>query len=178
MTIPVENAPQYELGQRPPPPDAEEAREIAKRAGLEAELRAETQRGVRVIRVPRGCVFSALLLGGFAVVCGGALAVGVLGGGFDAARDQTLAKILGDLRNTAEAQGSFEQNRGELQQLDELRMQGRVDWLAFSVLMNRWTYVKTDHQITEDELAHVMTVVRDIDSRAGTIDPADYPDGR
>ena len=178
MTIPVENMPRYERGMRPPPPDADEAREIAHRAGVEAAMRTETERGVRLIRVPRGCLLSALLLGGLAVACGGAIAWGVLGGGFDIARDQALAKIIADLRNTAEAQGSLEENRGELAQLDELRLQRRVGWLAFSVLMNRWTDVKTDHVITEAELEHVMLVVRDIDARSGDIDPAQYPEGR
>ncbi len=178
MTIPIENAPRYERGQKPPPPDADEAREIARRAGLEASLRMDTARGTRVIRVPRGCLLSALLLGGLAAACGGAIAWGILGGGFDVVRDQALAKIVADLQATAVAQGSIEQNRGALTQFDELRMRRRVDWLAFSVLMNRWTDVKVDHVITEAELERVMLVVRDIDSRSGGIDPADYPEGR
>jgi hypothetical protein len=178
VTIPVPNAPRYERGQKPPPPDDEEAREIARRAAAEATLRLEGGAPVRVVRVPRGCFASALLLGGLATCCGAALAWGVLGGGFDVVRDQTLAKIQMDLRNTATEQGSIDSNRGALDQLEELRVARRVDWLAFSVLMNRWTDVKADRVITPDELERVMLVVRDVDARGGSIDPADYPDGR
>ncbi len=178
MTIPVPNAPRYERGQKPPPPDEEKAREIARRAAAEATLRLEGRQGVRVLRVPRGCFASALLLGGLATCCGAAVAWGLLGGGFDAVRDQTLAKIQMDLRNTATDQGSIDTHRGALDQLEELRLARRVDWLAFSVLMNRWTDVKADRVITAEELERVMLLVRDLDARGGSIDPADYPDGR
>ena len=178
MTIPVPNAPRYEPGQKPPPPDEEEAREIARRAAAEATLRMEGGPGMRVVRVPRGCLASALLLGGLATCCGAAIAWGVLGGGFDVVRDQTLAKIQMDLRNTATDQGSIEQNRGALDQLEELRASRRVEWLAFSVLVNRWTDVKADRVITPEELERVMVLVRDVDARGGSIDPVDYPEGR
>lgn len=141
-------------------------------------MRLDGRPPMRVIRVPRGCFASALLLGGLATCCGAALAWGLLGGGFDVVRDQTLAKIQMDLRNTATDQGSLETNRGALDQLEELRVARRVDWLAFSVLMNRWTDAKADHVITPDELERLMLLVRDLDSRGGSIDPADYPDGR
>jgi hypothetical protein len=131
VTIPVPNAPRYERGQKPPPPDEEEAREIARRAAAEATMRLDGRPPMRVIRVPRGCFASALLLGGLATCCGAALAWGLLGGGFDVVRDQTLAKIQMDLRNTATDQGSLETNRGALDQLEELRVARRVDWLAF-----------------------------------------------
>ncbi|MBX7193045.1 MAG: hypothetical protein K1X94_13345 [Sandaracinaceae bacterium] len=178
MTIPVPNAPRYQVGQKPPPPDDEEARELARRAAAEASLRLETQRGVRVIRMPRGCLASALLLGALGTCCGGAIAWGLLGGGFDAVRDQMLVKIGQDLRSTSESQGQLETNRGALDQLEELRVQRRVDWLAFSVLSNRWTDAKTDRVITAEELERLMVLVRDIDSRSGSIDPEDYPEGR
>ena len=178
MTIPVPNAPRYEVGQKPPPPDDEEAREIARRAAAEAALRMETRQGPRVVRLPRGCLGSAFLLGPLAACCGGAMAFGLLGGSFDVVRDQVLVKIVADLRTTAEQQGSLEANQGALTQLDELRAQQHIGWMAFSVLTNRWTDAKADQQITAEELERLMVLVRDIDARGGTIDAADYPEGR
>jgi hypothetical protein len=178
VTIPVPNAPRYQPGQRPPPPDDEEAREIARRAAAEAAIRVEGQRGARVLRVPRGCFASALLLGGLATCCGGAVAWALLGGSVDLVRDQTLVKIHHDLQDTATAQGSLETHRGALAQLEELRAARRIDWLAFSVLMNRWTDAKEDRSISPEELERLMLLVRDIDARGGSIDLEDYPEGR
>lgn len=179
MTIPVENAPRYEIGARPPPPDEEEARELARRAALETSARLEQPRGgVRVVRAGRGCFASALLLGVLASCCGAAIAWGVLGGGFDAAMQQTGAKIAADLRLIATEQGSIETHRGALDQLDEIRGQNQLGWIALSILWNRWTDAKADRVVTEAELGRLMELVHDIDAGNGTVDPERYPDGR
>jgi hypothetical protein len=82
------------------------------------------------------------------------------------------------LQDTATAQGSLETHRGALAQLEELRAARRIDWLAFSVLMNRWTDAKEDRSISPEELERLMLLVRDIDARGGSIDLENYPEGR
>jgi len=179
VTIPVQNPPRYEIGAKPPRPDEEEAREIARRAALEAAARLEGQRGaVRVIRPRRGCLASALLLGALGTCCGAAIAWGVIGGGFDAAMQQMGAKIAADLRLVAEQQGSIDTHRGALDQLEEIRRRDRLSWMALSILFNRWTDAHADDVVSEDELSRLMELVHDIDAGDGSIDPQRYPDGR
>lgn len=178
MTIPVENAPTYEVGQKPPPPDREEAAAIAERAAAEARLHVETPDRTRVVRVPGGCLASALLLTTLSVCFGASIAWGVIGGSLDSARAQLMTKIVGDLRDTAALHGESETHRGALAQLEELAQGGRIEWLAFSVLVNRWTDAKADYVITDAELTRLMSLVHDIDARGGGVDVRDYPDGR
>jgi hypothetical protein len=180
VTIPVENPPRYEPGAPPPPPSEEEARELAQRTGVQLQLQLEEQRARAATRRPlaRGCFASALTLGLLASCCGAFVAWAVLGGGVDAALRQTGEKISQDLRLTAEEQGAVEEEREALDHFDRLVREQRVTWIAFSILFNRWSDARSDRQITPEERAHIMRLVRDIDAHEGDVDPAVYPEGR
>jgi hypothetical protein len=180
VTIPVPNPPRYEPGAPPPKPSEEEARAIAERTAAELQLEVEAQRARALPRRKggRGCLASMVMLGLLAACCGGFVAWGLLGGGFDEALRQTGEKIAADLRTTAEEQGRLEGERPAIDGFEQLVRDRRVTWIAFSILFNRWQDARADRRIDPAELDRLMLLVRDIGAHGGDVDPAVYPEGR
>lgn len=180
MTIPVPNPPRYEPGAPPPRPSEDEAHAIAERTAAELRLQLEEQQARALPRRTggRGCLASVVVLGLLSSCCGGLLAWGLLGGGFDAALQQTGEKIAADLRATAEEQGRLEAEREAIADFEQLVRNRRVTWIAFSILFNRWQDAHADRRIEPEELTRLMQLVRDIDAHGGDVDPGVYPEGR
>ncbi len=174
MTIPVDNRPRYEVGARPAASDTPRA-DQASPAPIDA---SGPEPRIRVARLGPGCVASAILLFVLTSCCVGSILFSVMSGGLDETRARLTSDIIADLRHTADTSGAAERHRGALDQLEELSHAKRIGWLAFSVLVNRWSEARADDAITPSELEHLMSLVRDIDARGGEIDPEDYPNGR
>lgn len=170
VAIPVEN---------PPPPYAPAARRPPTGAPAEPleELLRVPPAGARVYRAQigwRGCLVAIALTLGLLFAVGGF--------GTCAMSDEILvtlpARVSGELRTTARAQGRETAFDEDLRRFEAIVAGRRLTLVAAVVLLNRYSDVKADSQITEAELDRMMEVVRDVALGNGEINPERYPDGR
>lgn len=126
--------------------------------------------------IPRWGIVALVLL---VITCFACIAMGI---GCTACTPQVLSagvdQITTEIRRAAVELGEADTYQADLDRLSQLSGEHRIEFVAMGILSNRWQDAIRDQQVTTEELAHLMELVRDINAGNGHIDMAAYPQGR